>query len=460
MVQNPRESVPLKVVDRIAVMSPARWMALVVCTALAIRLAWGAAIFTREPRFDEVVYISHAVRLAEGKGYRDEAGRPETYWPVGYPAVLAATYAVAGQGRVPGFALQAILAAATCILVSVIGTGAFGPRVGRLGALLLAIYPTHVFYSTLHLTEPLFTLLFLASVALLVKGTVSGATATAAGGFVLGLAALVRPVVVLLPVALPIWYWPRGRVNVLRDVLLVGSCSLIALSPWLVRNHGLTGSWTVLSTNGGHTFWIGNHPGAFGGYAYRPEINEALRDGSSYDYERGYRLGFAASLESPVRAVVRALGKATYFFALETDGVLWNLKGLSPPPPMGITLLLLAMANVAYLLLLSLAVLGLLSAGWTHPLASLFLILSGYLCAVAMVFTGDPRYHYPLVPMAAIFAAKGWDARRSLLVNATTTDPGSRRQIRVWAVTMAVLLSLMAANLLLKMLEFRELGSH
>ena len=33
-------------------------------------------------------------------------------------------------------------------------------------------------------------------------------------------------------------------------------------------------------------------------------------------------------LNGPVEAAVRTFRKASYFFALETDGVLWNLKGL------------------------------------------------------------------------------------------------------------------------------------
>jgi hypothetical protein len=93
-----------------------------------------------------------------------------------------------------------------------------------------------------------------------------------------------------------------------------------------------TGNWTVLSTNGGHVFWMGNHPGAFGGYAYKQEIDELLREGNSYDYSRGYRLGLAAIAAAPLQAGFRAMQKLTYFFALETDGVPWNLKGLRQPP--------------------------------------------------------------------------------------------------------------------------------
>jgi hypothetical protein len=65
--------------------------------------------------------------------------------------------------------------------------------------------------------------------------------------------------------------------------------------------------------------------------------------------------------------------------------VLWNLKGLAQPPPA-----------------ICFAVLGLTYMPRTCPLASLFLLLTGYLVLVAVVFIGDPRYHFALIPLAFI----------------------------------------------------------
>jgi len=450
----------ISIFDRMAALSRGRWMLLLIGTALIIRCAWCIALSPRQPRFDERHYIAHAINLAEGKGYIDEEGRPAAYWPVGYPTVLATTYAIFGQSPWTGILLQVVLGTATCVLVSLVGVAAFGPSIGRLSALFLAVYPTQVFYSTLYLTEPLFALLFVASVALLLKSTERGTAPIAGGGFAIGLAALVRPVILLLPLALPVWYWRIGlrRNTTLVRTLLVLSCMLIAVSPWLVRNHGVTGRW-IISTEGGQNFWMGNYPGAFGGYAYRQEINERLWDGSGYDFSRGYLLGLAAITASPLRAGIRVLQKMSYFFALETDGVLWNLKGLAQPPPMGVTLMLLGAANAAYLFVLSFAVLGLMSTPSKNPLASLFLVVTGYLVLVAAAFVGDPRYHYSLVPLAVIFAAKGliedWPV---LSKSVKAKDPNARRKLLVWGAIVLVFLVLMVANIGLKALEFKTLG--
>lgn len=435
-------------------------MMLLIAIAVMIRLAWSIALGPRQPRFDEIFYVGHAVNLADGNGYVDETGRRSAYWPPGYPAVLAASYVIFGRGPLPPILLQIFLGTATCVLVSLVGSAAFGPRVGRLAALFLALYPTHVFYATLFLTEPLFALLFLASVALLLQGAVKGTARSAGGGVAIGLAGLVRPVILLLPMALPVWYWSQGlrRGTPLARALLVLLCTLTVVSPWLARNHGLTGSWTTISTTGGQNFWMGNYPGAFGGYAYPKSIMEQLRDGSEYDFSRGYRLGLAAITASPLHSGILVLQKVSYFFALETDGVMWNLKGLAQPPPMAVALVLLAAANAAYLFVLSFSVLGLLGTPWRNPLASLFLVATAYFVLLAMVFVGDPRYHYGLVSIAVIFAAKGLIVDWPVLSKTVKAkDPNARRKLVTWGAILLVFLVLMAANLGLKFLEFRTL---
>ncbi|MFN8626603.1 MAG: glycosyltransferase family 39 protein [Candidatus Binatia bacterium] len=451
----------MPLVDRVAALGRRQWLLLLVCMAVIARLVWCAALASRQPRFDERHYLALAANLAAGKGYVDEAGRPTAYWPVGYPAVLGASYRMFGESPMTGKLLQVLAGIATCLLVSCIGTSAFGLGVGRLAGLLLAIYPTHVFYTTLYLTEPLFTLCLVAAVALMLRGCTRGMAATAAGGVALGLAALVRPVVLLLPVALPLWYRCAGLRwrGVLARTLVTGCCTLLTVSPWLMRNHALTGKWTTIATNAGYVFWGGNNPDALRDDAQSQEINKQLREDSEVDAERGFRLGVRAIAAAPLRIGSLFVRKVSYFFGLETDGALWNLKGLPRPPSLAVTLLPLGVANVAYIFMLSFAILGLLGTPRREPLSSLFLVITGYLVAVAAVFVGDPRYHYGLVPVATIFAAKGWTAdwpglRRAIAAN----EPLAWQRLWNWSAILSVVLLLMATHLALKAVEFGWLG--
>lgn len=130
-------------------------------------------------------------------------------------------------------------------------------------------------------------------------------------------------------------------------------------------------------------------------------------------------------------------------------------------PPMAITLVLLAVANAAYAVVLAFAVLGLMGTPRKHPLASLFLLLTGYLVLVAVVFVGDPRYHYARVPFAVIFCAKGFmEDWAALAEGMKAKRPSARRKLLVWGAVVGVFLVLIVANLMLKMLEFSALGPH
>jgi len=451
----------MPLVDHIATLGRSRWLLLLVCVALSARLVWCVALANRQPKFDERHYLALAANLAAGKGYVDQAGHPTAYWPVGYPVVLAASYRLFGHSPLTGILLQVVVGITTCIVVSRIGTLAFGVGVGRLAGLLLAVYPNHVFYATLYLTEPLFTLFLAVAVALTLQGCTRGMAATAAGGLVLGLAALVRPVVLLLPLALPLWYRRLGLRwrGVLARTLVMGLCTLLAVSPWLIRNHALTGNWTTIATNAGYVFWSGNNPDALRGGADSEEINKQLQVDSEVNFARGFRLGVRAIAAAPLRAGARIVQKLSYFFGLETDGALWNLKGLPTPPPLAVTLLLLGVANAAYVFMLAFAVLGLLGTPRRQPLSSLLLVVTGYLVAVAVVFVGDPRYHYGLVPLAMVFTAKGftedWPALRRVT---PAKDPIARRLLWKWSAIVSVVLLLMATHLAFKALEFGWVG--
>lgn len=441
-------------VDRIAALSEPRWILYLVLLATAACLVWTVPVSSRQIQFDEVHYDRHAHDLAAGRGYIDENGEPSAYWPVGYPLALAGGYTVFGYGKLVGFGLQILASVGTCVLISFLGTAAFGSAIGRSAALLLAFYPTHIFYSTLQLTEPLFTLILTGALWLTLRSLVSFKAALIAG-ILFGLAMLVRPAAVLLPAFLFLWYWHQGlRLKAVLLTAVMGCAALACISPWLVRSHSITGRWTDLSTSGGHNFWVGNYPGAFGGYARTEIAMNPLRDGSRMDYQRGYQLGFESILKDPVEAAARTFRKATYFFALETDGVLWNLKGFAREPAMPVTLALLAVANLPYVAALVLCIPALLTSGSSSPLRSLFLFVTGYFVLISLAFFGDPRYHYALIPFAVIFASK--TLYRDL---AGILESRNRRILIPWAALVAGFLVLMAANLAIKAAEMKALGS-
>jgi 4-amino-4-deoxy-L-arabinose transferase-like glycosyltransferase len=356
--------------------------------ALVVRLGWALLMMDRVPQFDEVEYIDLASRLAAGEGYVDETGARVAYWPAGYPALLSWVFRLSGgPSEVGAVALQIALGIATCLLLSVVGSRVVGSGAGRLAGLLLALYPTHVMYSTLRLTEPLFTLLMLGALGILSLARQPGVIPAIVAGLVLGAAVLTRPLIVLLPFVLPLLLATKGqrRGRALSTAFLVLLTALLTVSPWLWRNHQLTGRWTSLTTSGGFNFWVGNNPEARGGYIRQGEIDASLAVGDEFDWHRGYSMGFQAIREDPLRALGRLPLKISHLVALETDGVLWNLKGFTPRPGLPTVLWLLFLANVAYLLALGTATLALLGRKDLPLFGRMTVLLCVYMLAIVVV---------------------------------------------------------------------------
>ena len=407
----------------------------------------------RTPQFDEVEYMEFATRLAAGEGYVDESGRPVAFWPVGYPAVLSLVFRLAGPSPVAGVGLQVALGVATCLLLSIVGSRVLGPGPGRLAGLLLAIYPTHVMYSTLHLTEPLFMLLLLGVASCLFLGDKQRLVELFLGGLLFGLAVLTRPLILPLGVVLPVALHRRGQRigKTLLATAIVVTVTLVTILPWLWRNRELSGRWTTVTTSGGYNFWVGNNPAARGGYVHPNDLKVPLQDEDGYDWHRGYRLGWEWIRENPAMAVLRMPLKISHLVALETDGVLWNLKGFDRAPPLLQVILLLLVANVAYAGVLTTASLALVNRQHLPVMGRFTVLLCGYMLAIVMIFFGDPRFHLPLVPFLLLFSASILVGERSTsLKGVLGSQPG---WLRNWTGLMAILGLLMLVNLAVKYFE-------
>jgi 4-amino-4-deoxy-L-arabinose transferase-like glycosyltransferase len=100
-------------------------------------------------------------------------------------------------------------------------------------------------------------------------------------GILTGLAILVRPAMVFfLPFALA-WLVLREpaaarRAGIERAVTFV-LAAILCVAPWTIRNHHVYGRWIAVASEGGVTFWTGNHPLAIGegDLAANPDLKRA-----------------------------------------------------------------------------------------------------------------------------------------------------------------------------------------
>jgi hypothetical protein len=241
---------------------------------LGLRLAFGFAYWTDQPMTrDEREYLSLARGLAAGRGFvydeeilsspQDPFGRAP-----GYPAFLA----LVGGGRtvtqtVPASVkiAQAVVGAAGVILTGLIASRLAGFRAGTIAAWLAAGYPPLVWVSSYAWSEAIAWPLGLFVVWWFDRAAAAadreGWKMAAVAGALAGLAILVRPSTILfLPFALGWLAW-RRRFTL---ALALGLSAAAVMTPWTLRNIAEYGRFVLVATEGGVTFWTGNHPRARG----------------------------------------------------------------------------------------------------------------------------------------------------------------------------------------------------
>lgn len=243
--------------------------------ALLVRLAvvlWAATRFP--PADDGSFYHVVAQRIASGAGYTwlwpDGAVTFAAHYPVGYPALLGAAYAVFGAS--PGVAM--VMNALLGVLAVFAGQRAL-LRVGTrrqamIAGLLLALHPGLVFYTPALMTEGVTAELLVVAVWLALRvGSGKGMLGRlGALGLCLGLLILIRPQLLALAPVFGFFACASGATvgqRVFR-ALSVSALALALVLPWTLRNCARMDRCVFVSANGGWNLLIGSAPEANGSW--------------------------------------------------------------------------------------------------------------------------------------------------------------------------------------------------
>ncbi|HYQ88064.1 MAG TPA: phospholipid carrier-dependent glycosyltransferase [Candidatus Binatia bacterium] len=394
--------------------------------AFLVRLVY-ALLVDPKPVSDFDWYFYKGIDISFGRGYH-EHGAPTAFWPVGYPTFLGALFALFGRTILVAKIANVFLYTGVIALSYWIAGRLFRSALtARLTLLLLTFYPNHIAYTSLVASEILFTFLMLLGVALLLIEN-SRVLMAVLAGVAFGLSCMVRPQVLPLPLAF-ILLLPAVRKRPFREILLsvvaLYAALLLVLVPWTLRNYRAFGHFVLVSTNGGGNLLIGNNPWADGAYVDRPEYDGIVGRGD--EYERDRRFGAYATryiLEHPVATLKLWPKKLWYLYRGDVEGARWSLEGFEvggKRVPLGVATAAVAVSEMYYVFLGGLCLVSLvlfLKAGrgaGAFPFAGLAVI--AYFTLLGAVFYGGSRYHFPIMPWVAMYAAALPDAARRVRVS-------------------------------------------
>lgn len=316
-----------------------QWLWSIIAIAIVLRLGAAAAMGDRvvvlPGIYDQVSYHAVAQQVLAGRGFTvpaawwplTRAGEPTAHWSYLYTLYLAAVYAVFGPHPLVARVIQAVIAGLLGPLLAYrVGARLFGQTVGLAAAALTAVYIYFIYYSAALVTETFYIVAVLWALDLAL-GLAESPTlrSWAMLGLALGLAALLRQLILLFVPFLLLWLIWAGRGRVRWRHLLVPLLVIAALIlPWTYRNYQAFGRFVLLNTNAGFAFFWANHPvygTSFsallpaGGPSYQELVPAELRslDEAAID-QALMRQGVGFVLEDPIRYALLSLSRVKDYF--------------------------------------------------------------------------------------------------------------------------------------------------
>ena len=383
--------------------------ALVFAAALLLRLLYVLSIhntsFFHQLQTEPLHYHQWARLILDGPA----APLPPFEQSPGYPYFVAAVYALFARSVTAVACVQAVLDAATCTLLLVIGERWFGRRAGLVAGVLAALYGPFIYFAAQLLPSTLFVF---TSVAALAAGAFGAATAA---GCLWAAALLVRSEVVLaLPFVLfEAWSRTGGRA-------LVKTAAPVLVCVVVVAGFNVAGSgqFVLFNTSGGANLWLGNNAHADGVNPFiygplQPVAGEVRAQSvTSADADRIFRRRTVAFVRQAPAQALRLLWKK----------LLWTLNNRELPNTDDIEwvtahswLFWRPVFPLSFGMLLPFACAGavLLGRQWPQCASLAGLFITGVVTGV--VFFTNARFRLILVPPVLLLAAMALDRLPAIL---------------------------------------------
>lgn len=367
------------------------------------------------PTSDDAWYFDTAKSIAAGRGFAEADGLT-AFWPVGWPAFLGALMRAFGTHVLVGQCANLILSTAVIVLIAAIGKRLFpGNLAWRLAVLLIAVYPNHIASVALLSVENFFELLLLSGFLLLMSRSALGLIAA---GLVFGMASLTKTQAILVPavlaapllIARPLL---QAAGQWLRMMILVGLAMLVVILPWTVRNYIVFHAVVPIAANGGFNLLRGNNPSADGGYTMSDPLFDNLPTGAANQVlmdRMAKERGAHWISEHPgkfIRLIPRKIG-GMWLGDGEAEW-LYQRGYAGYADHAGLFRAARIINQIFYFVLLAGAVAS-VPALWRgrrslSPWCFSGWAAFGYFTALSMVFFGQSRFHFALMPFVILYAA-------------------------------------------------------
>ena len=359
---------------------------------------------------DMVAYDSLAAQvLSDGRLFSDR--------PMGFPYLLAGSYAIFGRGALAGEALNILAALVGGLALWLLVRSAHRERAANVALFLYAIWPAGALMTSVRLTETTYTVSLLLAVLAVMQGARQQRMRDhALAGGLLGVSQYFRPTsLFLLPAFLLAATSPGavGRRRVLLGAVTVALAFLAVLLPVVEYNRQAHGELSVsTSAYGGWSLWVGanqEHGGRWNPADW--EALSQLTEGTAWDDSKAAGpLGVQRIREDPVGFALLGIDKFHTMWGSEAYGVDFAIASRAAALPEHTFLTLTS--QMFYAGVTVAAALALIARRqWLDRLGLLIVTVTLSVALVHVFVEVRDRYHAYLVPLF-IALASDWIARQ------------------------------------------------
>ncbi|MFD3164083.1 ArnT family glycosyltransferase [Herpetosiphon sp. NSE202] len=395
--------------------------------AFIIRIIYIMFITTIPDVADSKWYYDRALSIINGNGVATD-GKLTAYWPVGYAFFLAGLFKVFGTSVFLAKLANIIMYLLSMFFVYKIAKISFNQEsIARASILVMALYPNHIAYSAELMSEILFTFLFLAGIYRLIsfKQTVTNIIIS---GMIFGAATLVKSQVLFIPglllicIFFPLYKEQKRRffTSIIKYGFICYAGLFLVVAPWTYRNYVVFDTFILVNSNGGFNLYLGHSPEVktqFGLPLAPPEVLNSYGQQVAQDEiaaDNAMReVAISAIKQNPFASIKQIPHKIKDMWLMDVDGGRLNEREMfNIGDATKRFFYYFKIGSQAYYILILLGFAGFL---WSmlrkkfalQSIQLIGLISISYFTIISMVFHGESRYHFPLMPLVIFNACAG-----------------------------------------------------
>lgn len=386
-------------------------------------------------------YQGLATRLATTGTYTSASGQLISLRPPLYPAIVAATYNIAGiQNDAAVRAIQGCAGLVMVWFVYRLGLLVYSRRVALWAAGITCYYPALLAYANVLLSETWFTFFAIGFAWLVLEGVHRERVGwLVAAGVFLGLAALTRSIMLLFvpPLALYLlWAWPGSWSRRAAAAIVPVVVFALVITPWAIRNTRLQKTLAIIDVMGGRNAMMGNYEhtpterswatitDVTGERAWHQvlarESDGAAKGTQGQLDKRALNHAIRFVLANPVLTLKRDVVKFFNFWQLERTFVAAAQSGYFGDSKAAVVVAAALTVGASAAVLLA-AMFGICCVPPTDLRDHLFLVGSIlFPCVIHSLIFAHERYRLPVMPLLILYAAAAlfgwkeiWSRRRS-----------------------------------------------